>query len=169
MARTIPINQENFYDEKDAEKELRRLFDICNGCRRCFNLCGLFPKLFDRLDSPEIDGDVDLLTSEDIKAIVPSCTLCDMCFMVKCPYVPPHPWNVDFPRAILRYRAIGVKKDRSYKGFVDKRLAHVDQYLPLANACAPVSNAAVGCGPAIKTSGAMGEFKMGKEKRRGIA
>jgi glycerol-3-phosphate dehydrogenase subunit C len=140
------MNQENFYDEKDAEKELRRLFDICHGCRRCFNLCGLFPKLFDRLDSPEIDGDVDRLTSQDIKDIVPSCTLCDMCYMVKCPYVPPHPWNVDFPRAILRYRAIGAKKDRSYRGFVDQRLAHVDQYLPLANACAPVSNAAVGCG-----------------------
>jgi len=145
MKRIIPLNQEDFYDEHAAEKELKRLFDICHGCRRCFNLCGLFPKLFERLDSEEIDGDVEKLTSGDIQNILPSCTLCDMCYIVKCPYVPPHPWNVDFPRAILRYRAIKAKKNRSYKGFVEKRLAHVDQYLPLANACAPASNAVVGC------------------------
>jgi glycerol-3-phosphate dehydrogenase subunit C len=146
MTRKIPHDQENFYDEQAAEKELKRLFDICHGCRRCFNLCGLFPKLFERLDSPEIDGDVEKLTSKDIQDILPSCTLCDMCYIVKCPYVPPHPWNVDFPRAILRYRAIGAKKNRSYKGFIEKRLAHVDQYLPLANAVSPVANAVMGCG-----------------------
>lgn len=152
MVRTIPLHQEDFYNEKEAEKELKRLFDICHGCRRCFNLCGLFPKLFERLDSPEIDGDVEKLTSEDIRAIVPSCTLCDMCYMVKCPYVPPHPWAVDFPRAILRHRAILAKKNRSYKGFVEKRLAHVDQYLPLANACTPLSNAVLGCGALRKVA-----------------
>ncbi len=147
MARTIPLNDPDFYDQEKAEKELRRLFDICHGCRRCFNLCGLFPKLFDRLDSDEIDGDVEKLTAKDIAEILPSCTLCDMCYMVKCPYVPPHPWNVDFPRAILRYKAIISKKNRSYKGFVDRRLAHVDQYLPMANACSSVGNAVIKCGP----------------------
>lgn len=149
MARTIPLNDPDFYDQEKAEKELRRLFDICHSCRRCFNLCGLFPKLFSRLDCEEVDGDVEKLTAEDIAEILPSCTLCDMCYMVKCPYVPPHPWNVDFPRAILRYKAIMSKKNRSYKGFVDRRLAHVDQYLPMATACAPISkvgNAVMGCG-----------------------
>jgi|LauGreDrversion4_2_1035121.scaffolds.fasta_scaffold18869_3 glycerol-3-phosphate dehydrogenase subunit C len=147
MARTIPLNDPDFYNQEKAEKELRRLFDICHGCRRCFNLCGLFPKLFDRLDSDEVDGDVEKLTAKDIADILPSCTLCDMCYMVKCPYVPPHPWNVDFPRAILRYKAIMSKKNKSYKGFVDHRLAHVDQYLPLATTCSSVGNAVMKCGP----------------------
>jgi hypothetical protein len=25
--------------------------------------------------------------------------------MTKCPYVPPHPWNVDFPHLMLRAKA----------------------------------------------------------------
>src|SRR5204862_6139058 len=28
-----------------------------------------------------------------------------MCYMSKCPYVPPHPWNVDFPHLQLRAKA----------------------------------------------------------------
>jgi Fe-S oxidoreductase len=38
--------------------------------------------------------------------VVDHCYLCDMCFMTKCPYVPPHPWNVDFPHLMLRAKAV---------------------------------------------------------------
>lgn len=139
--RSIPLHSPEYWDQKSAEKELRRVFDICHGCRRCFNLCALFPKLFQRLDEPDIDGDVEKLTSGDIAALIPSCTLCDMCYMVKCPYVPPHPWNVDFPRAILRYKAIMSKKNAgSLKNIITKRLARVDQYLPMANTCSTLGN-----------------------------
>jgi glycerol-3-phosphate dehydrogenase subunit C len=148
LNRPLAWKDAKFYDKDDLDQEIRRVFDICNGCRRCFNLCGLFPKLFDRMDSPEIDGDVEKLTSEHIAEIIPSCTLCDMCFMVKCPYVPPHPWNVDFPRLMLRYRA--VQKKSSFQAWVSKRLAHIDTYAPLASACAPVTNAVLGCGCARK-------------------
>ena len=90
-----------FNDPAALEKELERVFDICHGCRRCFSLCNSFPTLFDAIDaSPtlELDG-VDKKVYWDV---VDHCYLCDMCFMTKCPYVPPHPWNIDFPHLMLR-------------------------------------------------------------------
>jgi glycerol-3-phosphate dehydrogenase subunit C len=90
-----------FNDPQALEKELERVFDICHGCRRCFSLCQSFPTLFDAIDASEtleLDG-VDKKVYWDV---VDHCYLCDMCFMTKCPYVPPHPWNVDFPHLMLR-------------------------------------------------------------------
>src|SRR3546814_11835725 len=78
---------------------------MCHGCRRCFNLCDSFPTLFDMIDESEHE-DVEHLDSQDLKKVVDACTLCDMCFMVKCPYVPPHDWDLDFPHLMLRYRAV---------------------------------------------------------------
>jgi len=94
----------DFADEAKLDAEMRRVFDICHGCRRCFNLCDSFPRLFDLIDNSPKE-DVEHLASEDFKPVVEACTLCDMCFMTKCPYVPPHEWNVDFPHLILRHRA----------------------------------------------------------------
>jgi len=91
----------DFNDAASLEKELERVFDICHGCRRCFSLCNSFPTLFDAIDaSPtlELDG-VDKQIYWDV---VDHCYLCDMCFMTKCPYVPPHAWNIDFPHLMLR-------------------------------------------------------------------
>ncbi len=101
-----PLDWRNpqFYDEAALEKELERVFDICHGCRRCFSLCNSFPTLFDAIDeSPtlELDG-VDKKVYWDV---VDNCYLCDMCYMTKCPYVPPHPWNIDFPHLMLRAKA----------------------------------------------------------------
>lgn len=140
----IPWKEEAFYDEQALLKEIRRIFDICNSCRRCFNLCGVFPKLFALMDRPDIDGDAERLTEADIATIIPSCTLCDMCFVAKCPYVPPHPWNVDFPRLMLRYRAIQSRK-ASLKKWRDRQLAAMDRNGRLATACSPVSNAVTQC------------------------
>ena len=94
----------DFTDPVKLDAEMRRVFDICHGCRRCFNLCDSFPRLFDLIDaSPE--EDVEHLKSEDFTPVVEACTLCDMCFMTKCPYVPPHPFMLDFPHLMLRHRA----------------------------------------------------------------
>jgi Fe-S oxidoreductase len=90
-----------FNDPAALERELERVFDICHGCRRCFSLCNSFPTLFDAIDASEtleLDG-VDKKVYWDV---VDHCYLCDMCFMTKCPYVPPHPWNIDFPHLMLR-------------------------------------------------------------------
>jgi glycerol-3-phosphate dehydrogenase subunit C len=100
----IAWQEPDFYDSKKLDIEMRRVFDICHGCRRCFNLCDSFPRLFDLIDDSET-GELDSVESKDFKQVVDACTLCDMCFMVKCPYVPPHEFDLDFPHLMLRYRA----------------------------------------------------------------
>jgi len=98
-----------FYDEAALEKELERVFDICHGCRRCVSLCHAFPTLFDLVDaSPTLE--MDGVKKEDFVKVVDHCYLCDLCFMTKCPYVPPHAWNVDFPHLMLRAKAVKFKR-----------------------------------------------------------
>ncbi len=101
----------SFYDEENLFRELERVYDICHGCRRCFNLCNSFPTLFDAIDASdtmELDG----VAREVYWDVVDHCYLCDMCYMTKCPYVPPHEWNVDFPHLMLRAKAVRFKKGR---------------------------------------------------------
>src|SRR5471030_2850523 len=94
-----------FWDEAALEKEMERVFDICHGCRRCFNLCDTFPRLFDLIDeAPTVE--LDSVESADFAPVVEACTLCDLCYMSKWPYIPPHEFNLDFPHLMLRYRAL---------------------------------------------------------------
>lgn len=109
-----PLDWKNpsFYDEPALFKELERVFDICHGCRRCVSLCQSFPTLFDLVDeSPTLE--VDGIKKEDYWKVVDHCYLCDLCFMTKCPYVPPHEWNVDFPHLMLRAKAVKFEKGES--------------------------------------------------------
>ena len=133
----IPWRDEEFYDEEAFEKEFRRVADICHSCRRCFNLCDSFPTLFDRIDESKNEA-VEDLTAKDIKDTVDGCTLCDMCFLTKCPYVPPHEFNVDFPHLMLRYRAIQKKKGET--NFVDDQLVKTDRNGTLARPVAGIAN-----------------------------
>ncbi len=137
----IPWRDAEFYDEAAFDKEFRRVADICHSCRRCFNLCDSFPTLFDRIDESENET-VDDLTAQDIKDTVDGCTLCDMCFMTKCPYVPPHEFNIDFPHLMLRYRAIENRKGET--SFADKQLVKTDRNGTLARPVAGVVNWATG-------------------------
>lgn len=127
----------DFYDEEKLDEELRRVFDVCHGCRRCFNLCDSFPKLFDLIDESETE-ELDSVSSEDFKPVVDACTLCDMCFMTKCPYVPPHEFNLDFPHLMLRYRA--VEKKQGKDKFVPRQLSKTDRNGKLAAPVAPLAN-----------------------------
>ena len=99
----------SFYDEAALDKELERVFDICHGCRRCFSLCNSFPTLFDAIDEAP-SGELDTVDKKAYWDVVDHCYLCDMCYMTKCPYVPPHPWNLDFPHLMLRAKAVKAKK-----------------------------------------------------------
>ena len=133
----IAWRTDDFYDEQKLDAEMRRIFDVCHGCRRCFNLCNSFPRLFDFIDNGST-GEVDGLKSEDFPKIVEACTLCDMCFMTKCPYVPPHPFNVDFPHLLLRHRAVEVKNGN--KDFTQRQLAEMDRNGRFAVPLAPLVN-----------------------------
>ncbi|MES2152288.1 MAG: heterodisulfide reductase-related iron-sulfur binding cluster [Pseudomonadota bacterium] len=98
----------DFHDRPSLDKEMERVFDICHGCRRCVSLCGAFPTLFDLVDNSstlEVDG----VDKKDFWKVVDQCYLCDICYMTKCPYTPPHPWNVDFPHLMLRAKAVKFK------------------------------------------------------------
>jgi Fe-S oxidoreductase len=94
----------DFSNEASLFQELERVFDICHGCRRCFNLCQSFPTLFDAIDESD-SGELDSVDKSVYWEVVDHCYLCDMCYMTKCPYVPPHAWNIDFPHLMLRAKA----------------------------------------------------------------
>jgi glycerol-3-phosphate dehydrogenase subunit C len=126
-----------FWDEAALEKEMERVFDICHGCRRCFNLCDSFPRLFDLIDNGPT-GELDGVPKEKYGEVVQACTLCDRCFMTKCPYVPPHAWNVDFPHLMLRHRAVQAHKHGT--AFVEKQLAATDLVGRLGTFVAPLVN-----------------------------
>ena len=100
---------EDFYNEDSLNTELERVYDICHGCRRCVSLCASFPTLFDLVDESET-MEVDGVDKKDYMKVVDQCYLCDLCYMTKCPYTPPHEWNLDFPHLMLRAKAVKYKK-----------------------------------------------------------
>tara|TARA_R110001592_G_scaffold337300_1_gene623678 strand:+ start:294182 stop:295504 length:1323 start_codon:yes stop_codon:yes gene_type:complete len=106
----IEWKSEAYWDKADLERELERVYDICHGCRRCVSLCDSFPTLFDLVDESstmEVDG----VAKDDFIKVVDQCYLCDLCYMTKCPYVPPHEWNVDFPHLMLRAKAVKFREE----------------------------------------------------------
>ncbi|HID81859.1 MAG TPA: Fe-S oxidoreductase [Chromatiales bacterium] len=103
-------HSEDFYNEDSLFKELERVYDICHGCRRCVSLCNSFPTLFDLVDESDT-MEVDGVAKEDYWKVVDHCYLCDLCYLTKCPYVPPHEWNVDYPHLMLRAKAVKFKKE----------------------------------------------------------
>jgi len=127
----------DFADRQKTEARMERVFDICHTCRRCFNLCDSFPRLFDLIDEGPT-GELDGVAKANYKRVADACTLCDMCFMTKCPYVPPHEFNVDFPHLMLRYRAVEHKE-----GGVPlpvRELTKTDRNGRIAGKIAPLAN-----------------------------
>ena len=118
-----------FYDQAALFKELGRVFDICHGCRRCVNLCTAFPTLFELVDGSQT-MEVDSVAKDDYWKVINQCYLCDMCYMTKCPYVPPHPWNVDFPHLMLRAKALKYRAHGA--SFRDRVLSSTDALGKLA-------------------------------------
>jgi glycerol-3-phosphate dehydrogenase subunit C len=139
----------DFHNEESALKEMERIFDICHGCRRCVSLCQSFPNLFDLVDATA-DGEVHGVAKADYAKVVEQCYLCDLCYMTKCPYVPPHPWDLDFPHLMLRAKA--VRFARGEVGAGDRLLAATDVHGQLAGIPVVVQavNAANGTKPVRK-------------------
>ncbi len=146
-----PLDWQNpeFYNQDALFTELERIFEICHGCRRCVSLCNAFPTLFDLVDaSPTFE--VDGVNKTDFWQVVDHCYLCDLCYMTKCPYVPPHEWNLDFPHTMLRAKA--VKYRQGDVKLRDRILTSTDTVGSLAGipVVAQVVNAANRNGPARK-------------------
>jgi glycerol-3-phosphate dehydrogenase subunit C len=139
----IAWDDPDFYDMAKIEAECHRVFEICHGCRRCFNLCDSFPRLFDLVDNSST-GEMDGVATADYKQVVDACTLCDMCFMTKCPYVPPHEWDLDFPHLMLRYRAALLKQGKL--SFFELEVCKTDRNGKLGAAVAPLTNWATDVG-----------------------
>jgi Fe-S oxidoreductase len=146
-----PLDWQNpeFYDEAALLKEMERVFDICHGCRRCVSLCQSFPTLFDMVDSSE-SMEIDGVRKEDYSKVVENCFLCDLCYMTKCPYVPPHDWKLDFPHLMLRAKAVHYREKGA--SLRDRILTDTDAMgAPLANpVLAPVVNLVNSIRPARK-------------------
>ena len=152
----IDWQSDSFYDQAALDAELERVFDICHGCRRCFNLCNAFPTLFDAVDESdtmELDG----VAKEVYWDVVDHCYLCDMCYMSKCPYVPPHEWNVDFPHLMLRAKAVRFKQGQVKAR--DKILTSTDRVGRLAGI--PVVSGMVNASNKAKQHDCRTDFGMG--------
>jgi Fe-S oxidoreductase len=106
------LRDPGFYDDQALDRELGRVFDICHGCRMCFNYCPSFPALFDAIDEHEVrgEGETTALTRDEKWKVVDLCYQCKLCY-VKCPYTPPHKLNVDFPRLMLRAKATRARRE----------------------------------------------------------
>jgi glycerol-3-phosphate dehydrogenase subunit C len=157
-----PIDWQNpdFYNIDATIEEMERVFDICHGCRRCVSLCNAFPVMFDLIDeSPTLE--VDGVPKEKYWAVVDQCYLCDVCYMTKCPYVPPHPWNVDFPHLMLRAKAIQFKAG-SKTHFRDVQLSSTDRNGKLATI--PVVVQFVNAAAKMPAMRSLGEKVMGVDK-----
>ena len=119
--------------------------DICHTCRRCYNLCPSFDTIFRALDRPEVDGEVDRVPGGDLAEFTDLCYECKLC-IPHCPYYPPHRWDVDIPRLVLRDRATRVRANGRPPAR-DRLLGAADAVGALASGIAPLVNFANGMRP----------------------
>jgi Fe-S oxidoreductase len=143
-----------YLDEPGILAEMERVFDICHGCRRCVSLCNTFPRLFDLIDEGP-SGELDGVPKEKFWDVTDQCYLCDLCYMVKCPYVPPHPWNVDFPHLMLRAKAYQFTHGKMKHPVRDRMLSSTDRNGKLATI--PIVVQAVNAASQSKPLRALGE------------
>ena len=117
---------DSFWNKDALNDELERVFDVCHGCRRCVSLCDAFPTLFDLIDESET-MEVDGVNKSDYQNVAEQCYMCDLCYLTKCPYVPPHEFNVDFPHLMLRAKAQRFKENGA--SLRDRTLTSTDRLL----------------------------------------
>lgn len=126
------------WNRTHLEEETLRVFDICDGCRRCFNLCPSFTTLIDRLD--EYESEMTRFSAKDFSKIEQECYYCKLCFN-HCPYSPPHQYDLDFPRLMAAW-----KQQRAREGNAslrDKLLVQTDLMGKIGSLTAPLVNGAL--------------------------
>jgi glycerol-3-phosphate dehydrogenase subunit C len=126
-------------DSTQLEKETLRIYEVCDGCRRCFNLCPSFNTLLDRIDVCE--SDVAKLTPADHHQVVDECYYCKLCFN-HCPYTPPHHYAIDFPHLMIAWK----KRLAAERGvrWRDRLLIMTDAIGRLGSATASLTNRLLG-------------------------
>ena len=129
------LKSTEFWNPEATRKELLRVFDVCHGCRVCQTLCPSFVNLFQWIDDGF--GSVDALSEQQINGVINLCYQCKLCFPI-CPYVPPHEWDIDFPRTIMR--ANMVRKKQGDATFGDKLMGNVDLVGTLSSYAAGLAN-----------------------------
>ena len=99
-----------YWDEAGLEREIERAFDICNGCRLCFNQCPSFPAMFESMDN--VDGEAAKVSAGEREVVVDLCYNCKMC-EVRCPYTTrdKHEFQLDFARLMMRAKAVRAKRE----------------------------------------------------------
>ena len=132
---SFDVNSTEFWDPQATQKEVRRVFDICYGCTLCHTLCPSFVNLFQLMD--ENFGEADRLKDEQVKGVVDLCYQCKLCYPI-CPYVPPHEWDVDFPRTVMRTNL--VEKKSTGARFSDRVFGDTDTVGKLSSLAAPLVN-----------------------------
>lgn len=123
------------------EKDTLRIYEVCDGCRRCFNLCPSFTTLFDRVDRYE--SEVHRLEPEDHERIARECYYCKLCYN-HCPYTPPHQYQIDFPRLMIAWKR-QVASDAGVR-WRDRLLIRTDLLGRLGSLMAPLVNRAMRTG-----------------------
>ena len=135
------LGSDTFWSEPALGQELRRVFDLCNGCRRCLPLCPSFNTLFQRLDDERVDGEAEKLGEADLRVVGAECYQCKLCYN-HCPYTPPHRWAIDFPRLMLRQKVVQSKREGI--SLQDRILGRPDLIGRIACMTAPFFNRLVG-------------------------
>src|SRR3972149_5930385 len=104
------LQSTEFWDPEAVQKEVTRVFDVCHGCRVCYQLCPSFVKLFEVTDDVAgVFGEVEELSHKQIRDVVDLCYQCKICDPI-CPYTPPHELDIAFPRTLVRYNLIRKKQ-----------------------------------------------------------
>ncbi len=129
----------NPIDPAQLQSNTQRIYEVCDGCRRCFNLCPSFNTLLDGIDRYE--GDVAKLTTTDHHQIVDECYYCKLCYN-HCPYTPPHQYALDFPRLMIAWKKhLAVTRGVSWR---DRWLIKTDMIGALGSQLASVANWVMG-------------------------
>ncbi len=132
--------EEKYWNDGALDKEVKRTFEICHGCRLCFKYCDSFPTLFSFLDN-KYDGDVRGINPAETDSIMNSCFQCKLC-EVQCPYTERdgHEFRLDFPKLVHRYKAQRTRK----QGLTlqDRVLENPDAAGAMARASFGLANAA---------------------------
>ena len=105
----LAVETSEFWDERDLLTEELREFNVCHGCRLCFNFCPAFPSMFEKTEALE-DGTVKELTRSDLRMVEDERYQCKLCY-VRFPYIPPHQLALDIPRLLMRAKFVNRKKE----------------------------------------------------------